>query len=186
MQIEPMLIIDRGFSGTPLERSIIQRAMRFSCEQHAGQTRKRSGVPYFWHTVDVAVLLLWAGQDPEVIAAGFLHDTKEDCGVSGETLARLFGRRVATIVDEVTNVTTPSDGNRARRQEIERQHLAAASPEGMSLKLADSFCNSRDIARDEPAFAPVYLSEKRLLIPLLKAGHPVLYEMAWQAAHPVQ
>lgn len=175
-------IIDRGFPGTPLDRSLVSRAMRFACEKHAGQVREGSGIPYFWHPIDVGVTLAWAGMDPEVIAAGFLHDVKEDCGVTGQVLANLFGRRVDTLVDEVTNVTKTADGPRAVRQQREREHLAAASPEGMSIKLADSLWNLRDIRRDKPKFAPKYSAEKRLLIPLLKKGHPVLYELAWEAA----
>lgn len=175
-------VIDRGFPGTPLARSIISRAMRFACEKHAAQTRKGSRVPYFCHPIDVGVTLAWAGQDCEVIAAGFLHDVKEDCGVGHDVLVNSFGRRVAKLVDEVTNVTTREDGPREVRQAMERQHLSAVSPEAMTLKLADSLCNMRDIIRDEPKFAPKYLAEKRLLIPLLKGGHPVLYELAWEAA----
>lgn len=175
-------VIDRGFPGTPLARSIVMRAMRFACEKHATQTREGSGIPYFCHPIDVGVTLAWAEQDSEVIAAGFLHDVREDCGVEDRVLANLFGRRVAKLVDEVTNVTTQKDGPRAVRQERERQHLATASPEAMTLKLADSLCNIRDVIHDKPKFAPKYLSEKRLLIPLLKGGHPVLYELAWEAA----
>ena len=40
-------LIDRGFPGTPLERSIILRAIRFAREKHAAQNRKGSGIPYF-------------------------------------------------------------------------------------------------------------------------------------------
>jgi (p)ppGpp synthase/HD superfamily hydrolase len=156
--------------------------MLFAAEQHVGQTRKGSGIPYFWHLVDVAVTLVWVEQDSEVVAAGFLHDTREDCGVSSEQLANLFGRRVATLVDEVTDVSSRADGNRARRQEIERNHLAAASPDGKTLKLADSLCNLATIGIDAPKFAPTYWAEKRLLIPHLKGGHPVLYDLAWEAA----
>jgi hypothetical protein len=43
----------------------------------------------------------------------------------------------------------------------------------------DVYCNCRDVVRDDPKFAPVYLAEKRLLLPVLKTGsHPILYEMA--------
>lgn len=176
-------IISHGFDGTALEGSIVERAARFAYDKHRQQTRKGSGLPYFVHLVEVAVSLAWASQDREVITAGFLHDVVEDQGVSRQELALLFGTRVARIVDEVTNVAKPEDGNRVARMALEREHLSRASVEAKNLKLADLTSNTRSIVVDQPKFAPVYLEEKRLLLPLLKEGsHPVLYQVASWAA----
>lgn len=171
-------VLDRGFAqGSGLESPLVQKAMRFAHEKHFTQVRKGPGIPYFCHLAEVAVTLVWAGQPEHVVAAGFLHDVVEDQGVSRAELADQFGRDIARIVDEVTNVTKPSDGNRALRAAIEREHLAQASPEGKTVKLADSLSNIRSILVDEPKFAPVYVEEKRLLLPFLKGGHRELYRL---------
>ena len=147
---------------------------------HASQSRKYTGEPYFVHLVEVGVTLEWAGCDPEVVAAGFLHDSIEDQGQTVESLSRLFGLRVARLVDEVSDVSKPSDGNRAFRKKLDAEHLAKASPDGMSIKLADLISNTRSIAKHDPNFARVYFHEKNNLLPLLKRGNSILWEIAAQ------
>ncbi|HWI64932.1 MAG TPA: HD domain-containing protein, partial [Symbiobacteriaceae bacterium] len=63
-----------------------------------GQKRKGTETPYIVHPVGVAMLLAQAGCRPEVVAAGLLHDTIEDCGVTASQLASEFGAEVADIV----------------------------------------------------------------------------------------
>jgi len=145
---------------------------------HASQSRKYTGEPYFVHLVEVGVTLKWAGCDPEVVAAGFLHDSIEDQGQTVVGLEQRFGARVARLVDEVSDVSKPSDGNRAFRKKLDALHLSHASPDGMSIKLADLISNSRSITQHDPNFARVYLHEKNNLLPLLKRGNTVLWELA--------
>src|SRR5690606_5568532 len=161
--------IKGGFSGTPLATPLIRKAARFAFDKHRGQFRKGPDkLPYIVHPVEVGVRLTWAGQDEETIAAGFLHDVVEDCDVDPRELAATFSMRTAQIVVQVTNVTSPTVGlNRDARQVIEREHLSQACPEARNLKLVDVYCNCRDIVRDEPKFAPKYLAEKRLLLPVI-------------------
>lgn len=158
--------------------SLIARAREFAAMAHRHQTRKYTGEPYFVHCEEVALLLSKVGMRPEVVAAGYLHDTVEDCGVTRDQLVSEFGEAVATLVMEVTDVSKPSDGNRAARKGLDRDHLALASPEGMSVKLADLASNTRSITEHDPDFAAVYLREKAELMPLLAAGNAELHAMA--------
>jgi guanosine-3',5'-bis(diphosphate) 3'-pyrophosphohydrolase len=167
----------------PLGSELVQKAAFFAFDKHRDQRRKgQRQLPYFVHPLEVAVTLSWAGQDEYTVAAGFLHDVVEDCGVDPCELACLFGMRTAQIVAQVTNVTKKGDGPRAERQAREREHLSQAWAEARNLKLVDVTCNARDIVADEPAFAPTYLAEKRLLLPEIRLGSlPVLYKLACQA-----
>jgi (p)ppGpp synthase/HD superfamily hydrolase len=71
----------------------------FAAQAHRHQVRKATQVPYIVHPVGVLLILQQAGEaDPELLAAGVLHDTLEDAGVSAATLAEKFGPRVAEIV----------------------------------------------------------------------------------------
>jgi guanosine-3',5'-bis(diphosphate) 3'-pyrophosphohydrolase len=189
-QCSPLVILEEvdraiaaGFPGTPLATKLIVKAARFAHEKHRKQIRKGpKKLPYIVHPIDVGVLLLWAGQSETTIAAGFLHDVVEDCDVDRVEVAALFGMEVAQIVEQVTNVATPPGLNRAQRQAIQRERYHYAWPEARNLKLGDVYCNCRDIVEDEPKFAPIYLAEKRLLLPILKNGsHPGLYELAAEA-----
>lgn len=154
------------------------KAKNFAEHVHASQVRKYSGEPYAVHLREVAGLCAEVGCRDEVIAAAWLHDAKEDQGVTDEQLQSLFGDDVARLVNEVTDQSKPEDGNRRRRKEIDRLHNAAASPEGKTIKLADLISNSKDICARDPHFAVTYMREKAALLPLLTAGNPILFERA--------
>ena len=57
---------------------LIQDAYEFAKDKHEGQFRK-SGQPYVTHCIQVADTLAQMPCGPSTIAAGFLHDTVEDC-----------------------------------------------------------------------------------------------------------
>jgi (p)ppGpp synthase/HD superfamily hydrolase len=158
---------------------LCSRAAKFAAEKHKYQKRNYTREPYFNHCVEVAVTLEWAGEDEETICAGLLHDTIEDTPTTFFELVDVFGVDIATLVSEVTDIAPPTEGmNRAQRKEIERNHLRAASPRGKSVKLADIMSNTVSIAERDPGFAKVYLPEKKLLLPFLREGNPLLYERA--------
>src|ERR1700680_3152043 len=78
----------------------LQRAFRYAAEKHAGQTRKKTAVPYLSHLMAVASLVLEAGGDEEMAIAALLHDVVEDCGGMPRLreVRKRFGERVARIV----------------------------------------------------------------------------------------
>ena len=83
---------------------LVEKAYKFAEQAHAGQVRK-SGEPYFIHPVSVASILTDLMIDAPTIAAGFLHDTVEDCpGITLDTIRQEFGDEVAQLVDGVTKL----------------------------------------------------------------------------------
>lgn len=158
--------------------SLAMAAAAFAYNAHIEQKRKYTGEPYFNHLVDVGVMLHWAGCDSQTIAAGFMHDIIEDQELTVERLTDKFGSEVAQLVNEVSDVSKPSDGNRRIRKALDRVHLAHASPRGMSIKLADIISNTRSIREHDKNFAVVFLSENRALMPLLTEGNALLYKEA--------
>jgi (p)ppGpp synthase/HD superfamily hydrolase len=83
----------------------LQRAFRYAAEQHAGQTRKQSAVPYLSHLMAVTALVLEGGGDENMAIAALLHDVVEDCGGMPRLreVRRMFGARVAKIVEGCTD-----------------------------------------------------------------------------------
>lgn len=155
------------------------RAFAYGAHEGVGHRRKYTGAPYGVHLDDVAKILYTHGvRDTALLAAAFLHDTLEDTGVTRDVLVEHFGEEVAALVEEVTDVSRPDDGNRRLRKALDREHLANASRRGMTLKLADLISNTHSITRHDPGFARVYLEEKRLLLPLLNSGDRRLWEKA--------
>jgi len=77
---------------------IIEQAIEFAVHAHEGQKRKYKDLPYILHPMEVAVVISTITQDKEVIAAGILHDTIEDCGVLAEEITEKFGLSVSLLV----------------------------------------------------------------------------------------
>ncbi len=161
-----------------MNHDLITRAADFAAVKHAARRRKYTFEPYVNHLRNVAQLLADHGQSPEVVAAGWLHDTIEDTDTTFADLSEAFGSRVATLVLEVTDVSSPVDGNRVARKAKDRQHLARSSVAGATIKLADLIDNSRDIVKHDPAFARIYLAEKEALLGVLSHGNGDLYALA--------
>ncbi len=66
---------------------------------HAHQTRKGSDIPYLYHLLGVASLVIEFGGSEDQVIAGLLHDVIEDCGAAHESAIRhQFGPAAAEIV----------------------------------------------------------------------------------------
>lgn len=83
----------------------LQKAFRYAADQHAGQTRKQTAVPYLSHLMAVASLVLEGGGDEDMAIAALLHDVVEDCGGMPRLreVRKMFGARVAKIVEGCTD-----------------------------------------------------------------------------------
>ncbi|HID50025.1 MAG TPA: HD domain-containing protein, partial [Chromatiales bacterium] len=119
--------------------------------------------------------------DPETIAAAWLHDVVEDTPATLYDIEREFGPGVARLVDQLTDVSKPGDGNRATRKALDREHLARASARAKTVKLADLAHNCEDICQHDPRFARVFLDEMAALLEVLQEGDPELFRLASRA-----
>lgn len=168
--------------------SLLHRAAQFAHAAHAAvdQRRKYTNVPYIEHPFAVARLVLTVTDDKATVAAALLHDTVEDTQATRADIEREFGADVAQLVEWLTDVSQPSDGNRAVRKEIDRQHLAQADPRAKTVKLADLIDNTRSIVTYDRHFARVYLVEKERLLEVLTDGHPEMYRLAFETLQRAQ
>jgi hypothetical protein len=169
--------------GVPAD--IAERARDFAVNAHTriGHLRKYHKLPYATHLHNVAVLVGSVTNDPETLAAAWLHDVVEDTPATLEDVEKAFGTSVASLVESLTDVSRPRDGNRSARKEIDRQHLAKAGRQAKTVKLADLIDNCRDICRHDERFARVYLKEMAKLLEVLQEGDAGLYRQAIEAHH---
>lgn len=158
----------------------VHKAYQFAKKAHEGQKRKYSGEPYINHPIEVMQTVSTVPHTDRMLAAALLHDVQEDCGVRNSQIAEEFGPFVAMFVDDLTDVSKPEDGNRAKRKEIDRDHTAKALPFSKTIKLADLISNSRSIVKHDKDFARVYIKEKELLLGVLTEGDATLYAQAKQ------
>ena len=158
----------------------VERARVFATAAHAavGQVRKYTFEPYIVHPTEVASIVATVPHTNEMLAAAYLHDTVEDTGVSIVDIQKEFGNEVASLVGWLTDVSKPEQGNRAVRKAIDREHTAMAPAAAQTVKLADLIANSRSILAHDPAFAKVYLEEKRMLLEVLTRGDATLMAQA--------
>lgn len=159
---------------------LIERSRTFAQQAHGAINHKRryTGEPYATHLEAVAKLVKEVSDTPEMIAAAWLHDTVEDTAVTISQIRSEFGNDVAALVDALTDVSKPENGNRAFRKALDCEHLSQAQPAAQTIKLADLIDNARSIIKDDPGFAGVYMAEKRLLLNVLRDGNPTLYAKA--------
>lgn len=71
---------------------------------HAHRHQKYGNQPYVVHLADVVRRVKTITNDPEVIAAAWLHDTIEDTQITYGDVERQFGENVAKMVWAVTGV----------------------------------------------------------------------------------
>lgn len=160
--------------------TLSEKAYMFALAAHSavGQKRKYTGEDYIHHPVEVANLVWQVYGNEEMLAAAYLHDVVEDTNVSLELIEAEFGRCVAVLVEGLTDISKPEDGNRGARKEIDRLHTAKTSPACKTIKLADLISNTRSIVKHDRDFAKVYVKEKEALLEVLTEGDPKLYEEA--------
>ena len=159
---------------------LVKDAKLFATQAHQriGHRRKYTSQPYEVHLREVGKIVSSVTDDPQMIAAAWLHDTVEDTAATHRDIEQNFGPEVGQLVRELTDVSKPSDGNRAIRKSLDREHLRQASPRAKTIKLADLIDNTRDICKHDPRFARTYYGEAIELIEVLIEGDPVLYKQA--------
>mgnify|MGYP000037361304 CR=1 FL=1 len=152
-------------------RTTLARVYATAAHAAVGQRRKYTDQPYIVHPARVAVTVAKFGGTDEMIAAAYLHDVVEDTGVSIVDIQDMFGTDVALIVDGLTDVSKPEDGNRAVRKGIDATRLSLASKDAQIIKLADLIDNSDDIVANDPSFGKVFLKEKAHLLDVMDKVH---------------
>ncbi len=157
----------------------MERAILFAHKAHKGQFRKYSGEPYICHAVSVAAIIEEYGFSDDVIIAALFHDIVEDTKVSSAEISEKFGLEVGVLVSWVTDISKPSDGNRAQRKAIDRKHILSASSKAKAIKLADLIDNTKNIILYDKGFARIYLQEKKLILDSITDVHSGLLEEAW-------
>ena len=168
--------------------SLPARAEAFARRAHGsiGQVRKYTGDPYIVHPAGVAQMVSQVpGCSEAMLAAAWLHDVLEDvASVTPEDLHLAFGPEVTSLVQQLTDVSRPGDGNRAVRKAKDRAHLAQASPEAQTVKLADLLDNAASILQYDRAFAKLFLRELAELLEVMNQGDPELYRRARTLGRP--
>lgn len=138
-------------ANAPLNTTLLDRAIIFAVNAHAGTERRGKGYPYIVHPMEAVEIVATMTSDQELLAAAALHDTVEDTDVTVEQIRAEFGERVASLVADESEerqegVSDEDSWHDRKRAAINR--LAKASHEAKMVALGDKLSNMRAIARD--------------------------------------
>lgn len=139
---------------------IVARAQALAARAHSKQ--KYGDQPYVTHLKDVVDKVLTITDDPEVIAAAWLHDAIEDTQVTYGDIEREFGANVARMVWAVTGVGQ----NRAEKMKSAIDKISQI-PNSELIKSADRLSNVQASQKNNPKKLQIYRNEHRDLSPVL-------------------
>ena len=104
ISLEEIIASAKNYIEDESQLVVIEKAYNFAKEKHEGQYRK-SGEPYIYHPMNVAMILTTIYADYETISAGFMHDVLEDCDCTKEEMEEEFGPTITKLVQGVTKLS---------------------------------------------------------------------------------
>ena len=128
------------------KQDMIDLAIEVAEKAHRDQKRKGTDIPYITHPLAVGIVLSKAGCSDEVIAAGILHDTVEDTSITLDDIHKMFGEKVATIVEGASEPDKSLSWEERKAHTLE--FLETAPLEVRLVACADKLHNVRTIAKD--------------------------------------
>lgn len=132
---------------------LIERAYHLAKQAHNG-VRRLSGEPYMMHPLSVArIVVKEIGLGSTSICAALLHDVVEDTDYTTEDIERMFGPKIASIVEGLTKLSGGVFADKAMKQAENVRKLVLTMSEDvrvMLVKLADRLHNMRTLAAQRP------------------------------------
>ena len=127
--------------------NFIKRAFFLAKEAHEG-VRRRSGEPYLLHPIAVAKIVIEEiGLGVKSVVAALLHDVVEDTEYSVEDMERIFGPKIASMVDGLTKMSGVFNADTSEQAEYFRKVLLTLSDDVrvILIKIADRLHNMRTL-----------------------------------------
>ena len=127
--------------------NLIKRAFFLAKEAHQG-IRRRSGEPYLLHPIAVAKIVIEEiGLGVKSVVASLLHDVVEDTEYTVEDMERIFGPKIASMVDGLTKMSGVFNADTSKQAEYFRKVLLTLSDDVrvILIKIADRLHNMRTL-----------------------------------------
>src|SRR5258706_1467279 len=129
------------------DRKQIRTAFNMALDAHKDMRRK-SGEPYIFHPLAVAQIVAEdIGLGSTAVVAALLHDVVEDTHVTLEDIEKIFGKKVASIVDGLTKISGVFEQGSSQQAENFRKMLLTLSDDVrvILIKLSDRLNNMRTL-----------------------------------------
>ncbi|MDD3647306.1 MAG: RelA/SpoT family protein [Candidatus Dojkabacteria bacterium] len=154
-------VLKRAKNITKNDIDFVKKAYEYAKKAHKGQKRK-TGEAYIIHPLYVAYYVAGLGLGRDTLAASFLHDVIENCGVTEKQLTKEFNETVAKLVTGVSKLrhTTNRKITWSSVENLRRFFLVAAEDiRAVIIKLADRLHNAKTIRGLPPERQKEYARE---------------------------
>ncbi|RKS97896.1 RelA/SpoT family protein [Chryseobacterium defluvii] len=131
---------------------LIRKAFDIALDAHKDQRRK-TGEPYIYHPIAVAkIVATEIGLGATSIACALLHDVIEDSDYTYEDIKKIFGEKIANIVNGLTKISIMNHQNISVQSENYRKLLLTLSEDFrvILIKIADRLHNMRTLESMAP------------------------------------
>ncbi len=128
-------------------KRMVRKAFNLAVSAHKDMRRK-SGEPYIYHPIEVARIVAGEiGLGETSIICALLHDVVEDTDYTIDDMRRMFGEKVARIIDGLTKIKELFDHTPSAQAENFRKMLLTLSDDVrvILIKLADRLHNMRTL-----------------------------------------
>jgi GTP pyrophosphokinase len=129
------------------DKELLRAAFEMAANAHKTMRRK-SGEPYIFHPIAVAMICVEEiGLGVRSTICALLHDTVEDTDITLDDIKSEFGNEIAKIVDGLTKISTVMDTNSSQQAENFKKILLTLTddPRVILIKLADRLHNMRTL-----------------------------------------
>jgi (p)ppGpp synthetase, RelA/SpoT family len=118
-EFEPLRLAALKRCSNEEEYQGVLKAFEFANEAHKG-VRRLSGEPYILHPIAVAKIVVQEiGLGYKSIVTALLHDIVEDTEYTVEDISRLFGEKIASLVDGLTKIKSTVDSKHTEHPNAE-------------------------------------------------------------------
>ncbi|MBO4232939.1 bifunctional (p)ppGpp synthetase/guanosine-3',5'-bis(diphosphate) 3'-pyrophosphohydrolase [Riemerella anatipestifer] len=134
------------------QNKLIRKAFDIALDAHKDQRRK-TGEPYIYHPIAVAKIVAEEiGLGATSIACALLHDVIEDSDYTYEDIKKIFGEKIASIVNGLTKISVMNNQNISIQSENYRKLLLTLSEDFrvILVKIADRLHNMRTLDSMRP------------------------------------
>ena len=150
---------------------LLEKAISFALEKHKGVKRKGDGRPYILHPLSVLHTLTAIKKSKNAFLLAtvcVLHDCVEDCDVTIQEIAELFGYNVAAMVEELTS-------DKAEIKKIGKtayliNKMLHMSSYALCIKLVDRLDNIKDMGSMDAAFKEKQINSTTEILEALAVG----------------
>nr|WP_245406615.1 HD domain-containing protein [Orientia tsutsugamushi] len=127
---------------TEIDLDKVEKAI-FYAQKYHGQQKRDTGELYYTHPLEVAYMVADYSFETDTIITAILHDTLEDTTLTKEKIVKVFGRKIAEQVSDLTKI---KDNKKISSREMIQTLYNRNKTELLLIKLFDRFHNIQTVS----------------------------------------